>query len=390
MGMKFFGPTEKSLFLSRPNRFTVVCESAGRKVKAFLPNPGRLLELLLPGATIYLEKNSIPDRTLAYTAVAVEREGHRVVLHTHRTNDVARHLIESGAVPALKGFEVVRPEVTRGNSRFDFLLKRGSDEMLLEVKSCTLFSQRAAMFPDAVTARGRKHMEELARLSSNHTRSAVLFVIHWPKAEVFMPDFHTDLEFARAFLAARKKVAFMPAAVKWRNDLSIHPSETKMVDILWEAAEKEARDGGSYLVIFRLPKSRRIRVGELGDIRFREGHYIYVGSARRGLSARIERHRRLRKKFFWHVDYLRAFAESRASLPVRSSEDLECEIAGALEGFSEGSVPGFGSSDCACRSHLFWSREDPLLSPQFHSLLQYFRMERLVDRYGGSTHSSTP
>jgi sugar fermentation stimulation protein A len=96
--MKFFGPVKKSVFVSRPNRFTLLCELEGKVVKAFLPNPGRLQELLLPGATIFLERSSVPERTLAYTAVAVEREGHRVVLHTHRTNDVARCLIETKAL----------------------------------------------------------------------------------------------------------------------------------------------------------------------------------------------------------------------------------------------------------------------------------------------------
>jgi sugar fermentation stimulation protein A len=379
--MKFFSPLIKAAFVSRPNRFTLVCELKGKKVKAFLPNPGRLQELLFHGVPVFLEKSSVPERTLAYTAVAVEREGHRVVLHTHRTNDVARYLIETKAIPSLREFDLVRSEVTKGNSRFDFLLRKEDQELILEVKSCTLFSRRAAMFPDAVTARGKKHLEELARLSSNRTRSAVLFVIHWPKAEVFMPDFHTDLEFARTLLAVRDRVTFIPAAVRWRDDLSIRPSETKMVDILWEAVEKEAHDRGSYLVIFRLPKKKIIRVGSLGDLPLRGGYYTYVGSARRGLSARIERHRRLRKKSFWHIDDLSAQADFHAALPVRSADDLECEMASALEDFSEGSVPGFGSSDCACPSHLFWTREDPLHSPRFHGFLQYYRMERLVDKY---------
>jgi sugar fermentation stimulation protein A len=379
--LKFFGQTEKASFFSRPNRFTMICELEGRKVKAFLPNPGRLMELLLPGATVYLEKNSVPDRTLPYTAVAAEREGYRVVLHTHRTNDVARFLLETGVVPALREFEVVHPEVTRGNSRFDFLLKKGGEELVLEVKSCTLFSQRAAMFPDAVTARGKKHLEELARLSSSHTRAAVLFVIHWPKAEVFMPDFHTDLEFARAFLAARDRVMVLPVAVNWAQDLSITPAETRAVDVLWEAVEKEARDRGSYLVIFRLPRKRVVPVGELGDIHFRQGYYIYVGSARRGLSARIERHRRLRKKFFWHIDFLRAVSEFLVALPVRSEDDLECALAGAIGGIADWSQPGFGSSDCHCASHLFGFENHPLNIASFHSLLQYFRMERFIDKY---------
>jgi sugar fermentation stimulation protein A len=119
---KFFGPTEKAVFISRPNRFVLTCKLRGKKVNAFLPNPGRLSELLLPETPIYLEKTSNPNRSLHYTAVALEREGQRIVLHTHRTNDVARYLIEIGSVPPLGAHEVVRGEVTRGASRFDFLL----------------------------------------------------------------------------------------------------------------------------------------------------------------------------------------------------------------------------------------------------------------------------
>jgi sugar fermentation stimulation protein A len=379
--LKFFGQTEKAFFISRPNRFIIACSLNGATVNAFLPNPGRLLELLLPGAPVHLERVKDPSRDLHFTAVAVEREGHRVVLHTHKTNDVARFLLETGAIPALREFEVVRPEVTRGNSRFDFLLKKGGEELVLEVKSCTLFSQRAAMFPDAVTARGKKHLEELARLSSNYTRSAVLFVIHWPKAEVFMPDFHTDLEFARAFLAARDRVMVLPIAVNWAEDLSINPAETRVVDVLWEAVEKEAHDRGSYLVIFRLPRKRLVRVGELGDVHFRRGYYIYVGSAKRGLSARMERHRRRRKKLFWHIDFLRAVSEFLVALPVRSEDDLECDLAGAVAGMAGWSVPGFGSSDCHCPTHLFGFDHHPLNIGSFHALLQHFRMERLIDKY---------
>jgi len=379
--MKFFGPTKTSSFISRPNRFTVVCELAGKKVKAFLPNPGRLQELLFPGVPIYLEKSVVPGRNLSYTAVAVEREGHPVVLHTHKTNDVARFLMEEKAIPDLRGFDVVRSEVTMGNSRFDFLLRNGSQNLVVEVKSCTLLSHRTAMFPDAVTARGKKHLEELARLAGTDTPSAVVFVIHWPKAEVFMPDFHTDLEFAKTLLAVRDRVAVIPVAVRWRRDLSFRASEAKIVKVLWKAVEKEAHDRGAYLVIFRLPKKKIIRVGSLGDLSLAGGYYTYVGSARRGLSARIERHRRLRKKTFWHIDDLRAQADFHAALPVRSADDLECKMASAMSSLSEGSVPGFGCSDCGCPSHLFWTREDPLHSPRFHAFLQYYRMERLVEKY---------
>jgi sugar fermentation stimulation protein A len=386
--LRFFRPTKKAFFLSRPNRFTITCSLNGKVVKAFLPNPGRLLELLLPGTPVYLEQAENPDRSLPLTAVAVERERHRVVLHTHKANDVARYLIQNGAVGELRGFKIVRGEVTRGKSRFDLLLEKNGKEALVEVKSCTLFSRRMAMFPDAVTARGKKHLEELARLSGKKTLCAVLFLIQWPLADFFMPDFHTDLEFARAMLAVGDKVLFLPLSVTWRSDLSLAAREARPVTLLWDALKQEVHDGGSYLLLLRLEKETGFEAGGLGPLHLSPGFYTYVGSAKRNLTKRIERHRRLRKKAFWHIDYLRAVAEFHGALPIRSSDRLECEIARALQSLSEWQVPGFGSSDCPCPSHLFGMGENPLTNPAFHHLLQHFRMERLVDKYVSSPRST--
>jgi sugar fermentation stimulation protein A len=304
-----------------------------------------------------------------------------VVLHTHKANDVARYLIQKGAIQDLQGFEILRGEVTRGTSRFDFLLKKKDQEALVEVKSCTLFSRRMAMFPDAVTARGKKHLEELAHLSGKKTLCAVLFLIQWPRAAFFMPDFHTDLEFSRAMMATRESVLFCPVSVKWRADLSLLAKEARQVPVLWEAMEREVHDAGSYLIVLRLPEYTEIAAGGLGKLGLRPGFYIYVGSGQRSLTKRLERHKRLNKKAFWHIDYLRAASELHAVLPVRSSDRLECDIARALRGLAEWAVPGFGSSDCACPSHLFGMAEDPLTTPAFHHFLQHFRMERLIDKY---------
>lgn len=377
---RFFGPTEKALFLSRPNRFVLNCKLKGKNVKAFLPNPGRLSELLLPETPVYLERTSNPNRTLQYTAVAVEREGLRIVLHTHKTNEVARYLIESGLIPGLGDHEVVRREVPHGNSRFDFLLRRGGREMLLEVKSCTLFSKKVAMFPDAVTARGKKHLEELTHLSEHGTSCAVLFLVHWPRAEVFLPDFHTDLEFARAMKDAKEKVRFFPVSVEWGEGLSVVSGQIRVLPVLWQVLEREAEDRGSYLILYSMPRRRRLEIGGLGKMAFKQGYYVYVGSAMKNLSQRVERHRRIRKKLHWHIDYFIAAAEFQVALPVRSSDDLECELASAISSISEWSVPGFGCSDCSCPSHLFGFSADPLSTRQFHDMLQYFRMDRLIEK----------
>jgi sugar fermentation stimulation protein A len=251
----------------------------------------------------------------------------------------------------------------------------------LEVKSCTLFSKRLAMFPDAVTSRGTRHLRELAKMSNSHSASAVLFLIHSRRSDFFLPDFHTDLEFATAMLDARERVVFLPMSVRWRADLSLRSSEAKLLRIPWQILEKELQDRGCYLLILRLPADTEVGIGSLGHVRLRSGFYVYVGSAKKNLSRRIERHRRLRKKPFWHIDFLRAVSEFLAALPVRSEDDLECDLARAIGSMAGWSQPGFGSSDCHCPSHLFGFENHPLNIGSFHTLLQDFRMERLIDKY---------
>lgn len=380
--MRFFGETKKAVFLSRPNRFTVVCNLNGKKVEAYLPNPGRLWELLFPHRTIvYLEEPSAKDRRLRYTAVAVEREGRPVMLHTHRANMVAEHLIKEGRVPGLEDAEIAGREVRIGESRFDFLLERDGQSIILEVKSCTLFSEHVAMFPDAVTARGKRHVEELASLSKEGVLGAVLFIVNNPDVDFFMPEYHTDLAFARTLRSVKDRIGIIPLAIGWNRDLSLQ-ERTKVLSVPWQIVEREAVDRGSYMLILRLDEGRNITVGRLGNRWFSPGFYIYVGSAKKGLSRRIERHRRRRKKIFWHIDHLRDRCRLRAALPILSNDDLECDIARSLEDVAERAISGFGSSDCQCPSHLFYMESDPLDSPRFHSLLQHYRMERPVETGG--------
>jgi sugar fermentation stimulation protein A len=375
--LKFFENIVRARFLERPNRFLVYCNLDGKRVKAYLPNPGRLAELLLPDVTLYLTHSDSKERRTPFTAVAVERDRVPVMLHTHRNNDVADYLLRSGKVPGFESAEVLKREVTRGRSRFDFLLQKGRKRIFLEVKSCTLFGRRMAMFPDAVTARGKRHVEELAELSQDRERGVVLIISHSATARYFLPDYHTDLAFAKSFLAARKRIEVVPLAVKWRRDLSLD-KRTRLLEVPWPILEREAEDRGSYLIVLQKKRAGSCRIGKLGKIRFEKGYYIYVGSGRANLSKRIERHRRLKKKKHWHIDYLRESSEWVAALPIRTADDLECSIAGRLRKLADDDIPGFGSSDCSCPSHLYRMDGNPLDDESFHDVVQYFRMDRLV------------
>jgi sugar fermentation stimulation protein A len=376
----------KGRFLSRPNRFLVQCEAEHhKKIRAFLPNPGRLRELLLPGATLYLRRDggiegALSKRKTQHTVLAVERDGRPIFLHTHETNTVARYLLENELIPPLRGSSIVQAEVRVGRSRFDFLLSHKGKELYLEVKSCTLFGKGVAMFPDAVTTRGKRHILELAEMSRKGIRASVLFIVHHPNVEWFMPDYHTDFDFSTAMLQCQRDVLFIPAAIGWNKDLSLDTSKTKILRIPWKYLQKEVKDRGSYLLHLKLAKRTAIKAGRLPESVFPAGYYVYVGSAMSGLSSRLARHCRKSKRIHWHIDHLTAEASHVVPLPIRSSKRQECEIAGGLSSTLEPFQKGFGASDCECATHLFFSPTNPLEREDFHQLLQNFRMRAPSDR----------
>lgn len=380
--MKMWQPCQferirKARFVRRPNRFLAICRLPGvGQVRAHLPSSGRLRELLIPGASIWLEDHGpYVARATRYTLLAAERLGRPVFLHTHRTNDLARCLIERGVVPGLKRARIERAEATVGSSRFDFLLSEGCDRIYLEVKSVTLFANRVAMFPDAPSLRAAKHLRHLAELAEARprTRARVLFIVHHPEADWFMPDYHTDPDFAHTMLDVRHRVRFVALGVGWTPDMTLEPF-ARPLRIPWKRIQAESHDAGAYLLVLRLNRARRLQVGRLGSVAFPAGYYVYVGSARKGLEARIRRHLRRRKRMHWHVDYLRAVADSARALPIRSSRRDECSLARALARALEPAAPGFGASDCACPTHLFRCSGDPLDLPAFQDVLLDFRL----------------
>lgn len=114
---------------------------------------------------------------------------------------------------------------------------------------------------------------------------------------------------------------------------------------------------GSYLLILRLQSAKEIRIGKLGLISFDPGHYIYTGSAMNSLEKRVKRHFITDKKLWWHIDYLTVNAEPLYALGI-PEKGVECALATELLALFP-QIKDFGCSDCKCRSHLFYSPEDP-------------------------------
>ncbi len=189
----------------------------GPQVLAHLADPGRLRELLLPGAALRLRP--VPPsatRKTRYTVVLVrspEPPRAWVSLGTLRANLLAEELLSAGRVRGIGRGWTVQREVQRGRSRFDFLLQReNGDEMLVEVKSVTLVEHGLALFPDAPTVRGARHVSELEQAVQSGTRAAVLFVVQREDARAVAPHAGIDPEFTRALQSAAASGVLLRAA----------------------------------------------------------------------------------------------------------------------------------------------------------------------------------
>lgn len=116
---------------------------------------------------------------------------------------------------------------------------------------------------------------------------------------------------------------------------------------------------GTYVLLARISHNTQLKIGKLGSLEFEGGLYAYVGSALKSLKNRVERHMRSEKSKHWHIDYFLTGAKVVEVIYGESGQRKECEIAGRLAEIFP-SVGGFGSSDCKCRSHLFFSKDDDL------------------------------
>ena len=398
----------KATYTGRPNRFVVTLDLNGESVLAHLPNPGRMWELLFIGVTMYIVPHDKPDAKTKYRVVGIERDGVVIMLDTNYSNDVAQHLIENKLIPGWEQWRVVRREYTvklhGATSRFDLLLTNDDgEEFLLEVKSCTLFSKTGAMFPDAITERGRKHLLHLRELQNEGYHTGVLFLVQWDQAQWFLPDYHTDLEFAMTFKEVAPFLDWKAVAVAWDETFTM-PTVTRACTYPSYVLDSEAHDSGVYIMVMHLDHELDLEIGSKGMMHFNAGYYMYVGSAKANLTKRIERHKRKRKKMHWHLDYFRGHCEMIAGVPIRTSGlpleswslthepypsmpsmpdpddvdvSVECALADAVRAISEWDVPKFGCSDCDCTSHLFGMSENPIHNKAFMDVVEEFRMNQL-------------
>ncbi len=183
-------------FVARVNRFRVRVELGGTIVDAHLPNPGRLGELLAPGIRVRMVPANSSNRTTAYDLLAARCGREWVCLDTRLANVAVRDALDARTLPEFSMYGITRQEVRWRDSRFDFLLEKPG-RCWVEVKSCSLVRDGRALFPDAPTARGTKHLRGLASLARHGAHAAVLFVVV-RRAVCFSPNDAADPAFGQA------------------------------------------------------------------------------------------------------------------------------------------------------------------------------------------------
>ncbi len=194
-------PLQPARFIRRENRFRALVECDGHLLAAHVANSGRLGELFTPGAAVWVAPFQEPaGRKTACHLALVEYADTLVSVDARLPNRLVAEALSAGRLAPLAGYATVRPEVRVGSSRLDFLLSDGQagPRCWLEVKSVTLVEDGLALFPDAPTTRGVKHLEELAALRRNGERVAVGFVIQRSDALRFAPHPTADPAFAAA------------------------------------------------------------------------------------------------------------------------------------------------------------------------------------------------
>jgi len=202
--MRLRGPLLRGRLIRRYKRFLAdVRLESGELVVAHCPDPGAMTGLAVAGAEVIVSERAGPRRKLRYTWELVRPERSWVTVDAARANDVVAEALERARVAELVGCDQVRREVACGRaSRLDFQMRCGGRVTWLEVKSVTLRVGKVAMFPDAVTVRGRRHVELLAQRVRRGERAILLFLVGRGDCVSFRPAAQIDPAYARALCQA--------------------------------------------------------------------------------------------------------------------------------------------------------------------------------------------
>lgn len=193
--MKIVRPLVEGFFLWRDNRFRASVRVGDRVVAAHVPNSGRLTELLTPGRPVLLQEAGKSKRLTKYDLLMVSLPGTLISIDARLPNRLVEEAVISGRLEGFEGYTKVQREVRYGRSRLDLLLEGEDRRCWVEAKSVTLVREGIGYFPDAVTSRGRRHLEELVNARAQGERAAILFVVQREDAQSLSPHDESDPQF---------------------------------------------------------------------------------------------------------------------------------------------------------------------------------------------------
>lgn len=197
--------TRQAIFLKRPNRFIAIVTIDGEEETVHVKNTGRCKELLIEGAKVILEKSDNPNRKTKYSLIAVYKGDVLINMDSQVPNAVVAEALRDGKILEIGDVSFIKREVTYSNSRFDIYYQKGEKKGFIEVKGVTLERDGVALFPDAPTIRGSRHVYEMIKAKEEGYEANIMLLIQMAGVEYFIPNSEMDKEFASALRLAKEK-----------------------------------------------------------------------------------------------------------------------------------------------------------------------------------------
>ena len=194
------------LLIKRYKRFFVDIEVNNQIITAHCPNTGSMQGLLNKGNRVWISKSNNPNRKLKYTLEIIQDDNSKVGVNTHSSNKIVHHALKNNLIKDFTNILEIKPEIKFGsNTRFDFLVLKKKTKALIEVKNVTLSRKKGlAEFPDSVTARGLKHINELIKASKKNYEIYILYLIQREDCKTFSIAKDIDKDYADALNKAVK------------------------------------------------------------------------------------------------------------------------------------------------------------------------------------------
>jgi len=220
------------LLIKRYKRFFVDIEVNNQIITAHCPNTGSMQGLLNKGNRVWISKSNNPNRKLKYTLEIIEEKKIKIGVNTHSANKIVHHALQNNSIKEFGNILKIKPETKFGdNTRFDFLVKNKDNKIFIEVKNVTLSRKKGvAEFPDAVTVRGLKHINELIKANKKNYEIFILFLIQRNDCKSFTIAKDIDPDYSNALSKAVKNnlnilcydCKFSSKGIKLNNKIKIN------------------------------------------------------------------------------------------------------------------------------------------------------------------------